>query len=373
MVITVNMKNILKNKFFYLVIFLFLVCIFFSITTIYLSIKLKKQNKDLSKFKKDSSNIQTEYSQLKIKLEEAIQNYEKLKKDYDNLLLDRENLASEIKKRDLDIGRIPTLEDKLKEAAVKETSYLEEIKSLREAEEKHKENIKQLTEIKNQLIKEKEQYKEELDKLRDTSQIPVLEKNIKSLQNVNIELENSLKKAESEIEKLKKQETQTLVKLKDEIKKYKENEVKLNLTISELKEKIKELNLKLADAVNTNKKLQQKLATDPAKFAEIARQNKTLIKNTANMHYNMGVFYLKQKDYNRAVVEFEKAIELTPDDAYSHFNLGYIYAEYLVNRKKAIEHFKKYLQYAKADDKDIDWVKKYILTWQAYDATEPIK
>jgi len=91
------------------------------------------------------------------------------------------------------------------------------------------------------------------------------------------------------------------------------------------------------------------------------------------MHYNLGVFYSKQKEYSRAVSEFEEAVKLRPDDAYSHFNLGYIYAEYLVNRPKAIEHFRHYLRLAKKDDKDLDWVKKYILTWQAWAGKEPME
>jgi tetratricopeptide (TPR) repeat protein len=84
------------------------------------------------------------------------------------------------------------------------------------------------------------------------------------------------------------------------------------------------------------------------------------------MHYNLGVFYMREKNYPRAIAEFEKALELTPDDAYAHFNLGYIYAEYVVNRPKAIEHFRNYLRLAKKGDKDVDWVKKYIISWETW-------
>ncbi|MBU2221078.1 MAG: tetratricopeptide repeat protein, partial [Candidatus Omnitrophica bacterium] len=110
----------------------------------------------------------------------------------------------------------------------------------------------------------------------------------------------------------------------------------------------------------------------PAKFAELARENKVLIKETALMHYNLGVFYTQSKEFSRATAEFEKAIELNPDDPYSHYNLGYIYAEYLGNRPKAIENFRKFLKLAKAEDKDVDWVKKYILTWQTWEGKKPV-
>jgi tetratricopeptide (TPR) repeat protein len=91
------------------------------------------------------------------------------------------------------------------------------------------------------------------------------------------------------------------------------------------------------------------------------------------MHYNLGVFYTKNKEYPRAIAEFEKSIELNPEDPYAHFNLGYIYAEYLVDRPKAIVNFRKYLSLLKTDDKDADWVKKYILTWQTWEGKKPIE
>ena len=98
-----------------------------------------------------------------------------------------------------------------------------------------------------------------------------------------------------------------------------------------------------------------------------------MIKQTAATHYNLGVFYTKNKEYSRAIAEFEKAIELVPDDAYSHFNLGYIYAEHIVNRTRAIEHFRFYLRHAKKDDKDIDWVRKYVLSWETWQGEEPLE
>jgi len=90
------------------------------------------------------------------------------------------------------------------------------------------------------------------------------------------------------------------------------------------------------------------------------------------MHYNMGVSFIKSKDYKRAIKEFQKVLEQDPYDAYANYNLGYIYAEHLVDRPAAIEYFQKYLTYAK-DAKDTDWVKKYILTWQTWYGRENLK
>ena len=58
-----------------------------------------------------------------------------------------------------------------------------------------------------------------------------------------------------------------------------------------------------------NKKLAEEIRNIPKKFSEIARQNRKLIKETSEMHYNLGVFYTKNKEYDRAVAEFEKVVK----------------------------------------------------------------
>jgi len=196
---------------------------------------------------------------------------------------------------------------------------------------------------------------ETLTKEMDKSGIKKLEQDNLSLKSTNKNLESGIKQKEADLARLKESES----KLKEES--------------TQLNKKIEGLTKNYSEAVRKNKELENRVTQLPGKFAEISRQNQLLIKRTANMHYNMGVFYTQQKEYTRAVAEFEKAVELTPDDAYSHFNLGYIYAEYLVNRPKAIEHFRHYLRNVKKDDKDVDWVKKYIVTWESYSGNKKLE
>ncbi|MDD5745979.1 MAG: tetratricopeptide repeat protein [Candidatus Omnitrophica bacterium] len=154
---------------------------------------------------------------------------------------------------------------------------------------------------------------------------------------------------------------------KNKLEKAVDDLAKAQATVEVLRGQVKEANVKYKKALVQNKTLEKKLANLPREYAEIARENKILLKRTALMHYNLGVFYTKNKEYTRAVAEFEKAIELNPEDAQAYFNLGYIYAEFYVDRPKAIENFQKYLLLAKKEDKDIDWAKKYILTWQTWE------
>ena len=156
-------------------------------------------------------------------------------------------------------------------------------------------------------------------------------------------------------------------KLREKRGKLEDELVKAETVGDIAKDQVKELKQKYSNALRTNKLLEKKLDHLPKEYAEIARENKVLLKRTALMHYNLGVFYSKNKEYPRAIAEFEKTIELNPEDALAYFNLGFIYAEHFEDRKKAIERFHQYLKLAKKDDKDIDWVKRYILTWQTWE------
>ena len=288
-------------------------------------------------------------SQLRVEFEKLKQDYERLLKDRDNILAQSKNL----------------LQYKVK---------------IRELEDE------------STIISGKNSQLEQ-EKLQLESKINDLKEHVEKLQMEKGALQDQLAEAENLIEKMKvdyKIVNDTKGRLRES---QKENE-ELALEASKFKEKIgrlesqkvavkaegklyqrqyTELRKKYDEAFEANKKLEKKLTELPPKFAEIARENKLLLKETALMHYNLGVFYTGQGQYKRAISEFEKALELNPEDVYAYFNLGYIYAEYMVDRKKSIDYFRKYLRLAGKGDKDVDWVKRYILTWQAWEAQSALK
>jgi len=289
-----------------------------------------------------------EFADLQKKLDEVSQQRQQLDVQVKGLLADR-SLARKLE------GDVETFKAdkeiilKQKEAAEKEKQELNnQIAAL-------KEKIKGLETVQVQLYREKEQIAKDLEDLRDKTSIKKLEDEVKALKKENSSLASDLKRSRDE-----------LLRLKPELEKAKEQ-------VQSQEQKIQSTQQKFEDAAQKNKALEHTFVDAPLKCAQIARQNKVLIRRTANMHYNMGVFYTKQKEYSRAIAEFEKAVELAPDDAYSYFNLGYIYAEYIQQRQKAIDYFRKYLQYADKKDKDVDWAKRYILTWQAWDGKEPME
>jgi len=313
-----------------------------------LSLKLKNQGLSLDNSHKQALEIKKSYDKIQ-------DDYAKLDRGSQALIVERDNVLLRLKGLLAENELKKQLEATL-ESTRRDMQLLEKAKQeILNQNLVLKEQIKYHETIQKQLIKEKEQLQEAVEKEKEKSGVRKLEQENISLKTAKNTMENSLKQKDVEIDKLKTSES----KLKQET--------------SLLNKQVENLNKNYAGAVRKNKEFEASVGQLPVKFAELARQNKLLIKRTANIHYNMGVFYTQQKEYTRATAEFEKALELTPDDAYAHFNLGYIYAEYLMNRPKAVEHFRQYLRGAKKDDKDVDWARKYILTWESWGGQQPLE
>lgn len=320
-----------------------------------LSLQFKNRQDEYGKLAKEKNELQENYSKLE-------GNYKKIEREFKDMSQDRENLINEIKGLIADRNRLKEVEGSLGVVKKDRERFVKESQEALENNLILKEKIKHLQDFQKQLLNEKEQLTKTLETERAKSFLLNLQQAKESLQKENNDLINKLKQSQSEY-----------LRLNESSSKNKEELDKTIKDANELRERLNRLNDNYAKAVIKNKALEQQLMETPKKFAEIARQNKVLISQTANMHYNLGVFYTKQKEYTRALAEFEKALELTPNDAYVHFNLGYIYAEHLANRQKAIEHFRQYLRFVKKDDKDIDWVKKYIITWETWQGKKPIE
>jgi chromosome segregation ATPase len=332
---------------------------YFALKAYKYSLRLRSEGGAYEKFNKENIELRDAYVAMK-------NEYEKIKKDYDNISADRDNLLIQIKKNVADTNRLGELEAGVNQFTKDKEELEREKLALLDRNADLKDKLDKLQDVYKQAVSARDALERELTQAKDASGRAVLEQQI-------ADLSGRLAAAQQEAQRLQSGQSAALNQAQGEVVRLKSSEAQLKEKIRVFEFREKELTKKYAEAVKTTKAFEAKIARDPAKFTEIARQNKVLIRDTSNMHYNMGVFYLKQKEYSRAVAEFEKTVELTPDDAYAHFNLGYIYAEYLVNRKKAVEHFRHYLRVAKGDDKDVDWVKKYILTWETWQAQQPME
>jgi tetratricopeptide (TPR) repeat protein len=281
--------------------------------------------------------------------------YEQVKRDYDAVSADRSNILLQVKGLVDSNAKCQSAEQEIKKAVDTKETALKDAKKANEQAAMLADKISALEAANLLLVKERDELKRALDKMTlDYKVVP-------ETQRENVRLRNELSGAQRELKNLQ-----------IKAKRLEEQQMNDSAQIEISRRQIKEFKKRYEMAMAKNRSLEKKLEQIPAKFAEIARENKVLIKETALMHYNLGVFYTKNKEYSRAIAEFEKDLELNPDDGAAHYNLGFIYAEYLTNRPKALEHFRKFLSLVKSEDKDVDWVKKYILTWQTWEGKKPI-
>lgn len=195
---------------------------------------------------------------------------------------------------------------------------------------KLQEEIAQMGTSQQNLKKENEQLKKEslsyLTLQKEVSDKRRQIENLLKLQNQKLKtLTKQLKDAKHELEKIKA-ENQALADI---------NDLAGNVQVKNQKDKIG--------------RLQEDLS---ATRGQLERQ-------IALLYYNLGVSYVKENNYEMAVDAYERTLLLNPNDADAHYNLAIIYDEYKKNPKRAVEHYKKYLQ-LNPDTPDIDEVKEWI-------------
>jgi tetratricopeptide (TPR) repeat protein len=282
--------------------------------------------------------------------------YDKLKREYETVKADRDNLLSQIRGLGEYKSKVDEAEGSAKKAQDEKVKLQQEIMVQNSQITELRQKLSDLEAANSQAVKESQGAKKSLEKMTfEYKIVPETRKELEAVKRENIALSRSAKQ------------------LEDRIKKLQEEKLNNDAQQEIYRMQIKEFKKRYEKALTRNRALEKKSEQMPTRFAEISRQNKTLLKETALMHYNLGVFYSKNKEYTRAMAEFDKSVELNPDDAASYFNLGYISAEYLVNRPKAIAYFRKFLSLVKTEDKDVDWVRKYILTWQTWEGKKPME
>ena len=284
--------------------------------------------------------FQPGYTKMSQESQTAVSQYKEIVKELESVKADRENILAQTKSLLANRMRAQELEDELG----KVKASIQPIEDARKKEEEQtlvlKAQVKKLKEERAQLTAERDELQSVNDKLQDNTMVQELNDKIAGLQKGLKNNSDAASKEKSKVDADLKTAEKKITQLTGE-------NSKLTALKEQLTAKVEEQESGLAEAVRKNKAFEQEIRDLPAKFVEVSRQNKVLLKQTVGMHYNMGVFYTKQREYDRAAAEFAKALEIDPNDAYSHFNLGYIYAEYLINRHKAMDHFRHFLRLAK--------------------------
>jgi tetratricopeptide (TPR) repeat protein len=97
-----------------------------------------------------------------------------------------------------------------------------------------------------------------------------------------------------------------------------------------------------------------------SKGGDMDPQDQNFREELAKAHYNMGNIYFQRGEYQRAVVEYYQAVDLTPNDPDTHYNLAFVSGEYLGDQETALKHYQWYL-YLKPDAEDAPSVKEKII------------
>ncbi|MFH2138402.1 MAG: tetratricopeptide repeat protein [Candidatus Omnitrophota bacterium] len=295
---------------------------------------------------------------VKIKAE-----YEKLRKENEDISNDRDNLRAQMKVLLQYKSEIVKAQEMVNQTKMERNQWETQKKLLQNENQNLQDRMNLLKAQIDDHESERLQFEAERDNMRKSL----------SKSKAGYIIVDDLKRKNSEEKRNNSLLQKQIAGLEKRVKTLTEESGKMETIEEVLRSQLKELKDKYAQAQKKNKSFEKKLEQQPKRYAEVARENKVLLKRTALMHYNLGVFYTKGKEYPRAIAEFEKAVELNPEDTYAYFNLGYIYAEHYVDRPKAIDNFRKYLSLAKKEDKDVDWVKRYILTWETWEGKEITK
>jgi len=93
---------------------------------------------------------------------------------------------------------------------------------------------------------------------------------------------------------------------------------------------------------------------------QLNKENDQLKQDAVRIHYNMGNAFYHKGRYHSAVEEYQKALEIDPSDANSHFNIAFISGQYLRDFKVSLQHYQEYL-FLRPDAEDANMVKEKII------------
>jgi len=210
---------------------------------------------------------------------------------------------------------------------------------------------KKLTDLLEESVNLKKKLQEDISNL--SSSKSTLEKESEEQKRASLDYLKKQKESDDNLERLK-------TEIEKRIRKISELEEGLNQAKKKLVELEKE-NKRLTQigefTGNVQVKKQQEHITHLE--ADLSNARQRMQKQEALLHYNLGVSYMKEKYYDMAIDEYQKALELNPDDPDIQYNLAILYDDCSRNPKRAIQHYQKYLE-LRPDAADIDEVKGWI-------------
>jgi tetratricopeptide (TPR) repeat protein len=302
-------------------------------------------------------------------MQKLTEEYAELKKKFDELEADRNNVLSQTKTLLQEKAQWQDAESQLENLKKTNKVFMQQKEKLLEENRRLKEevstilqNFDGLKQSFQDLMTKQEEAEKENAQLRD-----LLTKQVQATPEYQL-IDREAKRLREENELLGQTITSMEAKLKlalDRIKKDQERELSMLRQVRGQKEILDEIRAQNEALTKANQELNGLITQAPGRIKDMAAQNQALLKETAEMHYNMGVFFTDNKQFPQAEREYVRALEFDPNNQKVHYNLGYLYAEELEKHDKAMFHMEKYLQIA-PNSKESESIRSYIATRQAW-------
>ncbi len=348
-----------------------------------LNLKLNSITKENEQMKKDLAYLQGELQNLEQEKNLGMGSLKKqtqeLKEDLDNLQISKVNpLIIENKNYKVEVSDLKSEKDKLVERiniANKENSQLQlqlaqVSESLAKSNRENDRIKKDLTQKQNDLENKEQDKKVEItnlsiEKNKLLDKVDAAVKENAQLQIQVTQLISALSQTKSDLMHSNNEKTQLMEKFKlltkenskfkDEVAELGRLQMQLDNALAEnklLKNKLEHSEVVTVKQKEKDKPVGKDKVVALSSDGEVAK----LKKESADMHYNLGVILQKDNKLDEAIQEYTKALELNAQDAGAHYNLGLIFSIYKNNRDKAIEHYRKYLELS-PDEPDAQIVK----------------
>ncbi len=303
------------------------------------------------------------------KTQKLEQDYEELKKKYSDLETDRNNILSQTKNLLQEKAKWSEMEEQLENLRKTNKVFMQQKEKLLNENQRLKgemssvlQSFEGLKESYQELLTKQEATDKENATLRDllTKQVQaapeyqLLDREAKRLREENEKLGEVISSMESKIKKAL-----------DRIKKDQQREMSMIHQIQNQKQMFDAIRSQNEALSKSNQELNDLINQAPGRIKDMASQNQALLKETAEMHYNMAVFFTENKQFTQAEREYLRALDFDPNNLKVHYNLGYLYAEELEKHDKAIYHLEKYLQ-IDPNSKESEAIRSYIATRQIW-------
>jgi len=121
---------------------------------------------------------------------------------------------------------------------------------------------------------------------------------------------------------------------------------KLIITLTQVKDVREKLQVLLNEQIDKLRQAEEEAGIAKRKFMETIEElrESKLVKETANMHYNLANHFMESKRYQQAVREYQRALALRPNDPSAHYNMAILCDIYTGDKVAAKRHYQRCLE-----------------------------